>query len=65
MTRALRLPRVSCYLTIDDELISIFVPHRHEGLIEVAEAAILKLHIHRLRLPVIELTHYHYIYRVL
>ncbi len=65
MTRALWLTTVSSYITIDDELISILIPDRYKGLVKVAELAILKLHIHRLGLPVVELSHDHDIYWIL
>lgn len=65
MTRALWLTTVSSYITIDDELISILIPDRYKGLVKVAELAILKLHIHRLGLPVVKLSHDHDIHWIL
>ena len=53
------------FITIDDELISILIPDRYEGFVKVAELPILKLHIHRLGLPVVELSHDHDIHWIL
>jgi hypothetical protein len=59
VTRAHRLTRISPYLTVDDELVAVLIAYRYKGLEEVAQAAIFKVHIHWLWLPIIELPHDH------
>ncbi len=56
------LIRVDSDLTIDNELIPVLVPNRYYSLICVLHLIVFKQEIHGRGLPIIELSHYRYIF---
>ena len=50
---------VHCYLTVDNELVAIFVAYWDHGRDRVSYLLVFEIHFHTLWQPVIPLTHYH------